>query len=141
MSKDYIFHLYWEDRFKNPYRVGILAQIDDLYYFIIKGEKRAEVAHKNGFRGIPGFKEDEVYRSQELFDFFKSRIIETYKKNPCEELAKTGATSMTDSFYVEEASERMVPKYKQIILKTYELQSKLKEEKNKNGDNELPDIE
>lgn len=153
MSKDYIFHINWDDRYKNSYRIGFLAEIEDYFYLVIKDEKKAERAYKNGFVGIPGLKTEEIYRSKELFDFFKSRISEgARKKNPSEELARSKAISMIDSFSVEEVPERMTKKYKEIILRTYELQSKktqLQEERkkeeqkqaNKNdGDSKLPEI-
>ena len=149
MNKDYIFHINWDDRYKKSHRVGILAQIDELFYLIIRDEKNAEFAYKNGFVGIPGFKTDEVYRSTDLFDFFKSRILEKNTKNICEELAKSRGISMVDSFSVEEVAKRTIPKYREVILQAYELQVKKSQEKNntdknmnKKGDSDkLPDIE
>lgn len=148
MNKDYVFHINWDDRYKNSYRVGLLAELDECFYLIIKDGKKAETAYKNGFVGIPGFRSEEVYRSHELFDFFKSRISEgARKKNPSEELAKSKGISMIDSFSVEEAPERMTKKYKEIILKTYELQERKtqlqeereKDEKKEPGDSEISD--
>jgi len=131
MNRDYIFNLNWEDRYKNSYRVGMLAQIDGAFYFVLKDEEKNETAaHKNGYIGIPGFKVEEMYRSQELFDFFKSRVL---GHNPCEELAKTRGVSMVDSFSVEEIPERMMPKYRKIILEAYELQEKKKKEQEENA--------
>lgn len=137
MNRDYIFHINWDDRLKKSHRVGILAQIDELFYMIIKDEKNAEFAYKNGFVGVPGFKTEEVYRSSELFDFFKSRILEKNQKNLCEELAKTKGMSMIDSFSVEEVAQRTIPKYREVILQAYELQVKksLAQEKNNTDKN------
>lgn len=124
MNKDYIFHINWADRYKASHRVGILAQIDELFYLIIRDEKKAEFAYKNGFVGIPGFKKEEIYKSSELFDFFKSRILDKKQNNVCEELLRTRGVSMIDSFSVEEILPRMVPKYREVILQAYELQIK-----------------
>lgn len=137
INKDYVFHINWEDRYKRLYRVGILAQLDEYFYLILKDEKKNQTAYNNGFIGIPGFKLEEVYRSKELFDFFKSRILEKTGVNSCEELALTGAKSMVDSYSVEKISDRIAKKYKKIVLDTYELQDKKKqlEEGKKEGAN------
>ena len=123
-NKDYVFHINWEDRHKLSYRVGFLAQLDEYFYIVIKDQENAQMAYKNGFIGIPGFKTEEVYRSQELFDFFKSRVLHQNGQNPCEELASTRAKSMIDSFSVEKVQDKVVPKYKRIILEAYKLQQK-----------------
>ena len=131
MSKDYIFHVNWDDRHKNSYRIGMLAQIDDLYYFIIRSQEKAEIAYSKGFMGIPGFRPEEVYKSREMFDFFKSRILVKANTDVCEELAKTRGISMIDSFSLDEVTERMTDKYKELILRAYDIQQKkaqLKEE-------------
>lgn len=141
-NKDYVFHINWEDRHKQSYRVGILAQLDEYYYIILKNEENAKAAYKNGFIGIPGFKLEEIYRSQELFDFFKSRILQKNAQRPCEELALTRAKSMVDSYSVEPVSDKAVSKYKEIILKTYELQEKkrqLEESNEGKKDEEIKD--
>lgn len=132
MNKDYVFHINWEDRYKQLYRVGFLAQLNDYFYLVIKDQEKAQAAYNNGFIGIPGFKVEEIYRSQELFDFFKTRILQKNSSNPCEELAQTGAKSMTDSYSLENISDGLAKKYKSILLDTYELQEKrrkVKEEK------------
>lgn len=136
MNKDYVFHINWEDRYKNSYRIGILAQIDDNFYLTIKSEKNATMAYKNGFIGIPGFKTEEIYKSSELFDFFKNRILETSKKDSLEELSKNRAVSMIDSFSVDQISEKVSEKYKKIILKAYELQERKKDIQEKKDNNE-----
>lgn len=145
MSKDYVFHFNWADKNKKLYRVGILAQIDDFFYFIIRDKERAERAYKNGFIGVSGFKPEEIYKSKELFDFFKSRVSENARKtNPCEELVKNRGVSMIDSFSVEEVPERTVKKYSEIILKTHELQTKklnLKEKSDEQPTNKVVGME
>ena len=55
MSKDYVFHVNWEDRYKQPYRVGILAQIDNIFYLILKNEESAKAAYNSGYDGVPGY--------------------------------------------------------------------------------------
>ena len=124
MNKDYVFRVNWEDRHKNIYVIGILAKIEDSFYLVFKDEKHIETAYKQGYIGIPGFNVEEIYKSQELFDFFKSRILQTNKSNPCEELARSRGISMIDSFSVDQLSERMIPKYREIILEAYDIQAK-----------------
>lgn len=148
MNRDYVFHVIWEDKNKHPYRVGVLAQLDDFFYFILKDESRSKLAYKNGFAGIPGFKTEEIYRSQELFDFFKSRVLESSKMEPCEQLLRTRGVSMIDSFSVDGVQETIIPKFKEIILEAYELQTRKNElleqdevEETKNSLNILDDIE
>lgn len=153
MNKDYVFHINWEDRHKQLYRVGFLAQLDEYFYLIIKDQENAQTAYNSGFIGIPGFKVEEVYRSQELFDFFKSRILQKTGSNPCEELAETRAKSMIDSYSLEQIPDGVAKKYKAILLDAYELQEKKKklqeervvegtENSNKKFDSdEFPDIE
>lgn len=126
MNKDYVFHIKWESRHKEQYRVGFLAQLDEYFYLIVKGPQNAENAYNSGFAPIAGFKTEEIYRSQELFDFFKARILRKTSSNPCAELETTRAKSMVDSYSLEKVSDKIVPKYKKIILEAYELQEKRK---------------
>jgi len=133
MNKDYVFHINWEDRHKQLYRVGFLAQLDEYFYLIIKDQENAKTAYNNGFISIPGFKVEEVYRSQELFDFFKSRILQKKGSNPCEELAETKAKSMIDSYSVEKIPDGVARKYKTILLDAYELQEKKKKIQEENA--------
>ena len=128
MNKDYIFSINWEDRFKNVHKIGVLAQLDEEFYLIVKDSKKANKAHENGFNGLPGFKAEKVYKSSELFDFFKNRVLRTTDINYCEELSKTGAKSMIDSFSVEEMPEKVIKEKKSKILKAYDLQEKLEKE-------------
>ena len=126
MYKDYIFHVNWEDRLKTIHEIGVLAKIDKYFYFIVKDEKNASKAYTNGFNGVPGFKPNRVYKSEELFDFFKFRVFKTANVNYCEELRKTKGKSMTDSFLVDEIPEEEIQKNKIKILEAYELQEKIK---------------
>ena len=123
MSKDYVFHINWADRHKQPYRVGILAQIDNVFYLILKNEENAKTAYNNGYDGVPGFKSDEVYISEKkLFDFFERRVLENNPEKQCEELSQTGGFSMVDSFSVEKISDKLSERYKKIVLEAYALQ-------------------
>lgn len=134
MSKDYVFHINWADRHKQPYRVGILAQIDNVFYLILKNEETAKTAYSNGYDGLPGFDSDEVYISEKkLFDFFQRRVLENNPEKQCEELAQTRGISMVDSFSVEQISEKLSERYKKIVLEAYALQvqkNKMHEQEN-----------
>lgn len=134
-NKDYVFHLNWEDRIKNAWRVGYLAQIDKEFYFVISSEKNAESAYANGFIGIPGFKPGEIYKSHELFDFFKNRILNKESDDPCSELLKNGGRSMVDSFSLEQVSEILLTKQKEILMEAYQKQEEIKKIREKNREN------
>ena len=131
-NKDYIFYINWEDRDKNSFRVGYLAQIQNEFYFVIRGkdksgnESNEKSAYDRGFIGIPGFRPGEIYKSNELFDFFKNRILDKNSKDPCSELAQTKGISMIDSFYLEEIAERLFDKQKQVLLDAYEKQENVR---------------
>lgn len=129
--KDYVFNVNWQDRHKELYRVGILAQLDKNFYFIVKDKDSENKAYNSGFRGVPGFKSDEVYKSQELFDFFKNRVLRTPNVNYCEELRKTGGKSMIDSFSLDAVPEEELKEYKTKILEAHRLQEALKKLRNK----------
>lgn len=131
-NKDYIFYLNWEDNMKNLRKVGYFAHIEENFYLLISSEKNAETAYANGFIGLPGFKTDEIYKSSELFDFFKNRISDKDSEDPCKELSKNEGKSMVDSFSLEEVPEILSDKQKQALLEAYERQEKLKELKSKN---------
>lgn len=134
-EKDYFFYIIWEDDENNKYKIGVLAQIDKMFYLRMhkKGQsisvedKSKETAYDNGCIGITAFKRDRVYKSGELFDFFKKRLLDKTSDNPCEELKEKHAISMVDSFSVKEMEEEKHKKCKEVILDMYEIQ-----EKNKN---------
>ena len=107
-------------------KVGYLAQIDSSFYFVISSEKNAESAYENGFIGIPGFKPGEIYKSHELFDFFKNRILDKDSNDPCKELAQSKGISNVDSFSLEQVSELLVNKQKETLIEAYIKQEKLK---------------
>ena len=69
--QDYYFYIVWEDTEKNAYRIGILAQIDNQFYLKMNNSTNTSLAAKRGYIGIPGFQFDKIYKSSELFDFFK----------------------------------------------------------------------
>ncbi len=128
---NYFFHLNWADNHKNQYRVGLLAQVAQSFYFVIKDEKNAESAYKRGFVGISGFKTNKIYKSDELFDFFKSRILNKSNSNVCEQLIETNGTSMVDSFSLEEINGKLAKKYADVLLSAYSIQQR-KEKLRKN---------
>ena len=126
-NQNYVFNVNWEDRGKHIHKVGMLAQINDIYYFFIRSKEKAMAPYKSGFIGISGFEPEKIYRSPELFDFFKSRILDKKSSKPCEELAETNGKSMVDSFSVEKLSDKIAKQYEEIILQAYEIQQKRKE--------------
>lgn len=126
-NKEYIFYLNWEDNIKNIRKVGYFAHIDESFYLLISGKKNAGTAYENGFIGLPGFKTDEVYKSSELFDFFKNRILDKDSKDPCQELLKNQGKSMVDSFSLEKVPEIIADRQIHALLQAYEKQEKLKE--------------
>lgn len=123
---DYIFYLNWEDRMKNIRKVGYLANIDQEFYLLVSGEENATTAYANGFIGIPGFRSGEVYKSLELFSFFKNRILNKDSDDPCKELLKNEGKSMIDSFSIEKVPEMLAEKQKEALLKAYEIQEEKK---------------
>lgn len=125
-NKDYIFFLNWEDNMKNIRKVGYLANIDKEFYLLICGKDNAKTAYANGFIGIPGFRPGEVYKSSELFSFFKNRILNKELDNPCEELLENEGKSMIDSFSLEEVPEIIADRQKKALLKAYTIQEKKK---------------
>lgn len=136
-KRDYIFYLNWEDKEKNSFRVGFLAQIKNDFYLVIRDKEKTEndinqtSAYDKGFIGIPGFIPGRIYKSEELFEFFKSRVLDKKSKDPCQELSETKGVSNIDSFYVEEASEFVSDKYAEALLEAYKKQEELKKLKNK----------
>lgn len=131
-NKDYIFYLNWEDNMKNMRKVGYLAQIEKEFYLLVIGMEKGKTAYDNGFIGIPGFKTDEIYKSEELFSFFQNRILDKDSKNPCEELLKNEGKSMIDSFSLEEVPEGIAEKKKEALLEAYKIQEEKKKVQAKN---------
>lgn len=131
MNNDWVFKVNWEDRYENLHEIGVLAEINEEFYLVIKSERNAKKAYEMGFKGIPGFRTDEVYNSKELFDFFQNRVLKTPGVNFCQELEKTGGTSMIDSFSVEKMQQVNAEKYKTKILETYRIQETINQVKNK----------
>ena len=123
-NHDYFFYIVWEDTEKNAYRIGVLAQIDGQFYLKMNNNNTSTIAANKGCIGIPGFQVDKIYKSSQLFDFFKYRILNKKSNNPCEELLKNTAKSMVDSFYLEEVPNLLKPKCRQIILDMDNLQNR-----------------
>lgn len=137
MNKDYMFYLNWEDNEKNIFKVGYLAQIEKEYYLVIRSDERnsenssEKSVYDRGFIGIPGFISGRIYKSPELFDFFKNRILHKDSKDPCSELTATEGKSMIDSFSLEPISDILMEKQKENLLQAYKKQQELKELKDK----------
>ena len=121
--QDYYFYIVWEDTEKNAYRIGILAQIDGQFYLKMNNSTNTSLASKRGYIGIPGFQFDKIYKSSELFDFFKYRILDKKSNNPCEELLQNSGKSMVDSFSLEEMPNLLKPKCKEVMLELDKVQN------------------
>ena len=130
-NKDYIFYINWEDNMKNMRKVGYFAHLNEYFYLLISGEEKVKTAYENGFVGIPGFKADQIYRSPELFDFFKNRILNKDSVNPCKELLENEGKSMIDSFSLAEVPETLASKHIKSLLEAYAIQEKKKDFKRK----------
>ena len=124
-ERDNFFYINWEDSHQRPHRIGLIAQIDNVYYLKMNNKENATSAYNHGCIGIPGFQNDRVYRSEELFDFFKRRILKKESQNVFEELRETQGRSMVDSFFVEEVPERLRGKCKQLVLDLYRNQEEM----------------
>lgn len=124
-NKEYMFYINWKDRNNNSWQVGYLGEIEEEYYLLIKEEKRAPKAYSSGFIGIPGFLEGRVYRSPELFDFFKNRVLDKKSDKPLSELFKTKGVSNIDSFSVEIVPEELVHKKQEDLKLLYQMQQRL----------------
>lgn len=128
MNKDYVFNVNWEDRHKDTHTIAILAKIKEEYYLVSSDSKHIKRAQKAGYIGIPGFEIGEVYKSSELFDYFKNRILDKNSNDPCKELAETKGISLIDSFSVDEILEKKdIEKSKQIIKEASKTQEKINE--------------
>lgn len=130
-SKDFVFYLNWEDREKNAFKVGFIAQIEKEFYLLIKSDEKdredERSAYDRGFIGIPGFRPGEIYKSSRLFDFFRNRILDKDSQDLRSELSKNnGSRSSIDSFYLELVSEISEDKQKERLLEAYKTQEELK---------------
>lgn len=124
-NKEYMFYINWKDRNNNSWQVGYLGEIEEEYYLLIKDLKRAPKAYSSGFIGIPGFLEGRVYRSPELFDFFKNRVLDKKSEEPLSELFRTKGVSNIDSFSVEVVPEELVPDKQEELKAAYQMQQRL----------------
>ena len=107
---------------------------------MISGEENAQTAYANGFIGIPGFRSGEIYKSSELFLFFKNRILNKKIENPCEELLKNEGKSMIDSFSIEEVPEILAQKQKETLLEAYRIQEEKKKVQKSKRVEETPSL-
>ena len=124
-NKEYMFYINWQDRNNINWQVGYLGEIEEEYYLLIKDEKRAPKAYLSGFIGIPGFLQGRVYRSPELFDFFKNRVLAKKSEEPLSELFRTKGVSNIDSFSVEVVPEELVPDKQEELKTAYQIQQRL----------------
>lgn len=120
--QDYFFYIIWEDSNNNSYKIGILAQIDGDFYLKMNNSNASALAFSKGCIGLPGFQLDKIYKSSQLFDFFKYRILDKKSDNPCKELLQNSGKSMVDSFSLEEIPNLLKPKCKQLILEMDKIQ-------------------
>ena len=120
-KEDYIFYLKWEDR-----KVGYFARIEENFYLLISKMDNAKSAYESGFIGLPGFVPGQIYKTPELFEFFKNRIEDEKSGDVYSELIKYNGTSHIDSFSLEEVSELLEEKQKEALKVAYKHQEKLK---------------
>ena len=125
-DKDYVFYICWENSKNKDYKIGLLAKIDDYYYLKINTKEHSSAAYEKGCIGLPGFRDDMVYRSENLFDFFQNRIFDKGNEDVCKELVKTQGRSFIDSFFVKEVPHRIKEKSKHILLNMYKNQEELR---------------
>lgn len=133
-SREYICYLNWEDNMKNIRKVGYFAYIQQNFYLLVSGRETAKTAYENGFIGIPAIRPDEIYRSPELFNFFRNRILNKDSKDLCGELLENEGKSRIDSFSLEEVPEILADRQKQTLLEAYKKQEELKQLKSKKSE-------
>ena len=115
MENNLKLNLFWEDKEKNTYNLGILYKENELYKFDIF-EENLRKAIKNGCYGIGNFVFLNMhYESEELFDFFENRLpneedckklMQLYnieKYDVLEILKMTQGRKFTDRYWIEEA--------------------------------------
>ena len=133
-NKEYICYLNWEDNMKNVRKVGYFAYIQENFYLLVSGRENAKTAYENGFIGIPGIRSDEIYKSPELFNFFRNRILNKDSKDLCRELLENEGKSRIDSFSLEEVPDILADRQRQALLEAYEVQEGLKQLKGKKSE-------
>jgi len=141
---DRFFWVKWKDSKKCEYVVGLLAYVNENYYFKYNPEFKNEQNIPAGFRGIIEFgrivevneeqkaKNFAMKSSKQLFNFFKIRIpkqSEEYKwKNEemeeydeCELLSRTQGKISTDYFFVEEMERDAIKEVQDAYIKLEEM--------------------
>lgn len=108
-------YLKWKDVNKKVYTIATLYRHEGYYYLMIQKEEM-EKAKNNGCSGIGNINTNEAgYKSKELFDFFKNRIVSKDNEAIDEILKEYGLTKYdemkllkatkgilgTDRFYLE----------------------------------------
>lgn len=124
-EKDYFFYINWEDGELNKYKIGMLAKIGNYYYLKMNSKENSSSAYQKGCIGITGFQNERVYKSEELFDFFKNRVWNKKANNLCEELKLNSGRTMTDSFWLEEIPEKLGERFKKVILDMFHNQEEM----------------
>ena len=126
-----VLNFNWEDSNKIPYNIGMLAQDGEDFYIALKPLSRVRRAYANGYRGVPGFK-PEIYKSGTMFDFFIRRLEDQKTLDPMEDLKRSGAKSMIDSFYLQDNIDES---HKELCVEqikaAYEIQQKKQRAKSK----------
>lgn len=113
-GKKYIFHIKYRD-----IKIGCLAYVEGNFYLAL--DKDSEEA---GVCFIPAFELDEIYKSTELFNFFKNRIDTKNSVDTYEALTQYAGTVGRDNYSLEELPDRLVENKIQTLLEAYEIQEK-----------------
>lgn len=107
--------LYWEDKEKNKYLLGILFKKDQYYYFQ-KDVEGLNLAINHGCFGIGNIDlSKDILKSEKLFSFFQNRIpqkdnpniqeiLKSYDLAEYDEMAlleRTHGRLLADNYYLE----------------------------------------
>jgi len=124
--QDYYFYVIWRDAKGVSHKIGVLARINGAYYmkpYVQKSEDGTSI-YDNGFKGVPTFGEDRLYKSERrLFDFFERRLLYKDRVDSYEQLKEGEGRSQTDSYRVEEMDEEEAEEFKKVLLELDKLQS------------------
>lgn len=119
-KEEYIFHIKYRD-----ITIGCLAYAEKNFYLSLTG-RNSENSKQGRVCFIPAFKLDEIYKSPELFDFFKNRIDNKNSDGIYKALTKYAGTAGRDGFSLEEFPERLVENKIQTLLEAYKIQEEKK---------------
>lgn len=117
MTEDYYFNIIWKDGFEKNHNVGILARINNVYYLM--GRKIEKDEGTLFFRGIPPFNDFKLHKSNELFSFFKMKILANggeSNEDSCKLLEERLGKNHIDSYSVEKIEdEELQEQFKSLI--------------------------